>query len=87
MVWLSPDFSGTPQIVAGMKKRPRRALFPPFCTGSQTSSDLGGTLRNKSLERVMGIEPIEASREFSDLGCLKHPSAMGVRILTLHGAP
>jgi hypothetical protein len=32
----------------------------------------------------MGIEPIELSRNISELGCLKNPSATGVRIFTLN---
>jgi hypothetical protein len=34
----------------------------------------------------MGIEPIESSRQISDLGCLRDPSAMDVRIFTVRGA-
>jgi hypothetical protein len=39
------------------------------------------------LERVMGIEPVEVSREISAFGRLKDPSAMEARIFMLRGAP
>jgi hypothetical protein len=41
--------------------------------------------RCRRMERVMGIEPIESSRQISDLGCLRDPSAMDVRIFTVRG--